>query len=89
MTVMEGAEAVRERYAKSMSDHPNRHYDIPNRIALGPYVIDKERVTGFARRRASAALLRVGSSSKSMPTESPLVGWRHRQKGSDSATRLE
>jgi hypothetical protein len=44
--VMDGAEAVRARYAKSMSDHPNLHYDIPNRIALGPYVIDEERVTG-------------------------------------------
>ena len=31
--LMDGAEAVRARYAKSMSDHPNLHYDIPNRIA--------------------------------------------------------
>jgi hypothetical protein len=45
--LMEGAEAVRARYAKSISDHPNLHYDIPNRIALGPYVIDEERVTGY------------------------------------------
>jgi hypothetical protein len=44
----DGAEAVRARYAKSMSDHPNLHYDIPNRIALGPYVIDEERVTGYS-----------------------------------------
>ena len=46
--VMDGAEAVRARYAKSMSDHPNLHYDIPNRIALGAYVIDEERVTGYS-----------------------------------------
>lgn len=46
--VMDGAETVRARYAKSMSDHPNLHYDIPNRIALGDYVIDEERVTGYA-----------------------------------------
>ncbi len=46
--VMDGAEDVRARYAKSMSDHPNLHYDIPNRIALGPYVIDEERVTGYS-----------------------------------------
>lgn len=26
----------------------NLHYDIPNRIALGPYVIDEERVTGYS-----------------------------------------
>jgi hypothetical protein len=29
-------------------EHPNLHYDIPNRIALGPYVIDEERVTGYS-----------------------------------------
>lgn len=46
--LMDGAEAVRARYAKAMSDHPNLHYDILNRITLGPYVIDEERVTGYA-----------------------------------------
>ncbi len=46
--LMDGAEAVRARYARSMTEHPNIHYDIPNRIALGDYVIDEERVTGFA-----------------------------------------
>jgi len=46
--LMDGAEAVRARYAKSISDHPNLHYDIPNRIALGDYVIDEERVTGYS-----------------------------------------
>jgi hypothetical protein len=46
--VMDGTEAVRGRYAKSMSDHPNLHYDIPNRIALGDYVIDEERVSGYS-----------------------------------------
>ena len=34
-----------------MSDHPNLHYDIPNRITLGPYVIDEERVTGYSPGR--------------------------------------
>src|SRR5713226_518290 len=47
--MMGGAETVRARYAKSLSDHPNLHYDIPNRIALGPYVIDEERVTGYSK----------------------------------------
>lgn len=46
--LMDGAEAVRARYAKSISDHPNLHYDIPKRIALGDYVIDEERVTGYS-----------------------------------------
>ena len=40
--LMDGAEAVRTRYAKSMSDNPHLHYDIPNRIALGEWVIDGE-----------------------------------------------
>jgi hypothetical protein len=32
-----------------MLDNPNLHYDIPNRIALGEWVIDEERVTGFTK----------------------------------------
>lgn len=46
--LMDGAEAVKARYAKSISDHPNLHYDSPNRIALGRYVIDEERITGYS-----------------------------------------
>lgn len=46
--LMDGAEAVKARYAKSILDHPDLHYDISNRIALGPYVIDEERVTGYS-----------------------------------------
>jgi len=47
--LMDGTEAVRARYARSMIDNPNIRYEIPNRIALGDYVIDEERVTGFAK----------------------------------------
>jgi hypothetical protein len=46
--VSDGAEELRARYVKQMSDHPNLRYDIPNRIALGTYVIDEERVTGYS-----------------------------------------
>ena len=46
--LMDGAQAVRARYAKSIATHPNLHYEIPNRIALGAYVIDEERVTGYS-----------------------------------------
>ncbi len=45
----DGAEAVRTQYAKSIADHPNVRYDIPNRISLGEWVIDEERVTGFTK----------------------------------------
>jgi hypothetical protein len=46
--LMDGAAAVRARYEQSIARHPNLHYDIPNRIALGSYVIDEERVTGYS-----------------------------------------
>jgi hypothetical protein len=49
--LMDGAEAVRARYARAMRDHPDLHYDIPNRIALGDWVVDEERVTGYAAPR--------------------------------------
>jgi hypothetical protein len=45
--LMDGADAVRARYARAMRDHPDLHYDIPNRIALGDWVVDEERVTGY------------------------------------------
>ncbi len=47
--LMGGAEAVRVRYARSMTENPNIHYDIPTRIALGDFVVDEERVTGFTK----------------------------------------
>lgn len=47
--LMDGAEAVRSRYAKAMTDNPNIRYDIPNRIVLGDWVIDEERVTGLSK----------------------------------------
>jgi hypothetical protein len=47
--LMDGAEAVRSRYAKSIGENPNIRYDIPTRIALGDWVIDEERVTGFTK----------------------------------------
>jgi hypothetical protein len=46
--LMGGAAAVRARYEQSITSHPNLRYDIPNRIALGSYVIDEERVTGYS-----------------------------------------
>ena len=51
--LMDGSESVRTRYAKSMADHPQLRYDIPKRIALGAFVIDEERVTGYSEPRSS------------------------------------
>ena len=45
---MDGCAAVRARYEKSIATLPNLHYDIPNRISRGSYVIDEERVTGLS-----------------------------------------
>jgi hypothetical protein len=47
--IVEGAAAVRAGYAKAMADHPDIRYEIPNRIAIGAYVIDEERVTGYSQ----------------------------------------
>jgi hypothetical protein len=47
--VMDGREMVRSRYAKSMTENPDIHYDIPNRISLGAFVVDEERVTGYTK----------------------------------------
>jgi len=47
--VMDGSEAVRARYARSMAENPDLHYDIPNRISLGTFVVDEECVTGFTK----------------------------------------
>lgn len=53
---LDGRDAVRARYAKSMAENPDIHYDIPNRISLGEFVVDEERVTGFTKPGASAEL---------------------------------
>src|SRR5206468_2740421 len=47
--LMDGSAAVRARYARSMTENPDIHYDIPNRITLGAFVVDEERVTGFTK----------------------------------------
>ena len=57
--LMDGTEAVRARYATSMRDHPDLHYEIPNRIALGDWVVDEERVTGYAAPRAGEVVRAV------------------------------
>ena len=57
--LMNGAEAVRIRYAKSMAENPAIHYDIPNRIAMGEWVVDEERVTGFSKPGAPEVIRAV------------------------------
>ena len=57
--LMDGAAEVRARYARSMADHPELHYDIANRIALGQWVVDEERVTGMSGPRAGEAMRAV------------------------------
>jgi hypothetical protein len=46
---MDGREVVRARYARSMTENADIHYDIPNRTSLGAFVVDEECVTGFAK----------------------------------------
>ena len=54
--LMDGSETVRARYAKSIADNPEIHYDIPNRISLGPFVVDEEYVTGFTKAGSPSEL---------------------------------
>lgn len=56
---MDGTDAVRARYARSMTENPDIHYDIPNRISLGAFVIDEERVTGFMKPGSPAEVRAV------------------------------
>ena len=46
---MDDREAVRARYATSIAESPELHYDIPKRISLGEFVVDEELVTGFSK----------------------------------------
>ena len=39
-----------------MTDNPDIHYDIPNRISLGAFVVDEEHVTGFTKPGARPEL---------------------------------
>jgi len=42
-----------------MAENADMHYDIPNRIALGAFVVDEERVTGFTKPGSPAAVRAV------------------------------
>ena len=53
---LDGSEAVRARYARSMAEQPDIHYDIPHRISLGEFVVDEELVTGFTKPGSPAGL---------------------------------
>jgi len=57
--VMDGAEAVRNRYARAIEENPNMRYEIPSRIALGEWVIDEEQVTGFTKPGSSETIRAV------------------------------
>lgn len=57
--LMDGRDAVGARYARSMAENPEIHYDIPNRIALGSFVVDEEHVTGFTKPGSAPELRAV------------------------------
>lgn len=44
--LMEGAPAMRARYAALFDESPNLHCKLVSRIYVGDYVIDEENVTG-------------------------------------------
>ena len=45
--MMEGHDGIRAMYGPLFAQSPDLHAAVVNRIAVGDYVIDEERVTGF------------------------------------------
>jgi hypothetical protein len=44
--IMSGLDEMREHYARLFEQNPNLHAELIQRISMGPYVIDLERITG-------------------------------------------
>ncbi len=44
-----GAGAFRMIYQERFAKCPNLHAEVPNRVVLGPFVVDEEIVTGFQK----------------------------------------
>jgi hypothetical protein len=45
--LMSGAESITGMYGQLFRDSPDLNAEIPNRMAVGQYVIDEEQLTGF------------------------------------------
>lgn len=58
--MMQGHDAMRERYGPMFAQNPELHCRIVNRIRVGEYVIDEERITGRGPKELHAvAIYRV------------------------------
>ena len=44
--MMQGHDAMRERYGPMFAQNPDLHCRIVSRIRIGDYVVDEERITG-------------------------------------------
>lgn len=44
--LMQGHDAMRERYGPMFAQNPDLHCRIVSRIRIGEYVVDEERITG-------------------------------------------
>ncbi|MGH8610692.1 MAG: nuclear transport factor 2 family protein [Gammaproteobacteria bacterium] len=59
--VLYGHSGIRELYGRIFADHPTLHCQVVQRIRVGTYVIDEERITGRAPEPlAVVAIYRVG-----------------------------
>lgn len=61
--LVRGVDELRSRYGTMFASSPELHCEVLNRIAVGPYVIDDERVSGRGpevERLAVVYLLRDG-----------------------------
>ena len=55
--IMSGHEEMRTRYKTRFDSAPNLHCEIVNRIVLGDYVIDREKITGIEEGKETHAVL--------------------------------
>ena len=58
--LLSGRESMRAQYGPFFADNPALHAEIVNRMQIGPYVVDEERISGAGPDRMHAvAIYRV------------------------------
>jgi uncharacterized protein (TIGR02246 family) len=55
--LMQGIQALRGEYGPFFRDNPNLHGEITNRIRIGAFVIDEERITGWQPEPVRAVVI--------------------------------
>jgi hypothetical protein len=80
--VARGHDGIRDLYGELFSQSSRLHGEVLNRIAVGEYVIDEERVTGIEMEGSSSECTRPWSIG-SWRARSPTCGYSARTAGGD------